>query len=338
MQNRVKLPGGLLTGSGPKYNSKGTLVTCLDVFCDDEPSHVMEHITWEGKVERWGAYCEPYLLKRIAPAAEVEAAMREGVRRQGESFDTTRLPLSDKYWRYREYTADEQAAIDKIRNGELVETYVSPGVFEWQPPASSDQQDPCFDWFEELTEERKLERQVLLLAAGHPEGLEPKRLGELLDRTHRDKWAPVYDVTWALKRRGLLTISPKSDDPEIQPCSYRLTAAGEVLADEVHAQARAYGEYWRKRVPDLPEVQEVDNTGGQGTRAVAWYFHNPVNASRSGWFATWRRGESFARLWSAEGALRDVLAWSPEQPATPRSVESLAAAWGPVATRIEWAE
>ncbi|WP_093802196.1 hypothetical protein [Streptomyces sp. Wb2n-11] len=133
MQNRVKLPCGLLTGSGPTYNSRGTLVTCSDVFCDDEPTHVMEHITWEGKVMRWGAFCEPYMLKRIAPDAEVEAALEHGVQRQGESFGTTRLPLSDKSWRYREFTDEERAEIDQIKNGRLVETYISPGAFKWQP-------------------------------------------------------------------------------------------------------------------------------------------------------------------------------------------------------------
>ncbi|MFG3403668.1 hypothetical protein [Streptomyces sp. NPDC048142] len=134
MQNRVKLPCGLTTGSGPTYNSRRTLVTCSDVFCDDEPTHVMEHITFEGKVERWGAYCEAYLLKRIAPAVEVEAVLEHGVRRQGESFDTTRLPLSDKNWRYREFTDEERAEIEQIKAGELVETYIRPGVFEWREP------------------------------------------------------------------------------------------------------------------------------------------------------------------------------------------------------------
>ncbi len=139
MQNRVKLPCGLTTGSGPAYNSRGTLVTCSDVFCDDEPTHVMEHLSWEGEVIRWGAYCELYLIKRIAPAAEVEAALEYGVRRQGESFDTTRLPLSDKDWRYRGFTDEERAEIEQIKAGELVETYISPGVFEWREPDSEDE-------------------------------------------------------------------------------------------------------------------------------------------------------------------------------------------------------
>ncbi|MFI5702670.1 hypothetical protein ACIA78_21815 [Streptomyces xanthochromogenes] len=67
------------------------------------------------------------------PAAEVDAAREQGVRTQGEHFDTTRLPLSDEHWRYREFTDDERAEIDQIKNGELVETYIRPGIFEWQP-------------------------------------------------------------------------------------------------------------------------------------------------------------------------------------------------------------
>lgn len=76
MQNRVmKLPCGLSTGSGPRCNSRGTLVTCSAAFCDNEANHVLEFVPREGNPERWGAYCENCPERRIAPAAEVDAAL-----------------------------------------------------------------------------------------------------------------------------------------------------------------------------------------------------------------------------------------------------------------------
>ncbi|MFJ2778244.1 hypothetical protein [Kitasatospora sp. NPDC087315] len=117
------------------------LVTCSAAFCDNEATHVLEFVPREGNPERWGAYCENCPERRIAPAAEVDAAREQGVRLQGQSFDTTRLPLSDEHWRYREFTDEERAEIDLIKNGELVETYVSPGVFEWRKPSNENEEN-----------------------------------------------------------------------------------------------------------------------------------------------------------------------------------------------------
>ncbi|MFD4574706.1 hypothetical protein ACFWNK_21790 [Streptomyces sp. NPDC058417] len=139
MQNRVKLPCGLHTGSGPRFNSRRTLVTCSAAFCDNEATNVLEFVPREGSPERWGAYCENCPERRIAPAAEVDAAREQGIRTQGEHFDTTRLPLSDENWRYREFTDDERVEIDLIKNGELVETCVRPGVFEWHKPRNENE-------------------------------------------------------------------------------------------------------------------------------------------------------------------------------------------------------
>ncbi|MFK0179586.1 hypothetical protein ACIQVR_26870 [Streptomyces xanthochromogenes] len=195
--------------------------------------------------------------------------------------------------------------------------------------------DPHFEWFEELDDERRLERQVLALVGAHERGLEAKRLGELLDRTHRDRWAPVYDKTWDLQRRGLLVISPEPDQPEGKPCTYTLTETGEALLDEIREQAHTCSKYWREQRPDLPDVMLVDNTEGNSTRTVSWHFHNLVTDSGSMYFATWSPGEHFVRLWSPDGMFRDVLSWNPRTLASTGDVQELAGAWGPVGLRIE---
>ncbi|MBK3583332.1 hypothetical protein JHN49_06210 [Streptomyces sp. MBT57] len=194
--------------------------------------------------------------------------------------------------------------------------------------------EPHFDWFEELTPERRLERQVLQLVAAHDGGLEAQRLGKLLERTHRNAWEPVYDTTWDLARRGLIEVSPKPDDSEVKPCTYMMTSAGHELADEIREQARARGRCWRQQQPDLPQIEEIDNTEGRGERTVTWHFHNLVTASGSLPFATWTRGEHFVRLWTPEAAFRDVLAWRPRRLVSSDSVQELAGAWGPVGRRI----
>lgn len=194
--------------------------------------------------------------------------------------------------------------------------------------------DPHFEWFEELPDERRLERQVLALVGAHTEGLKAKRLGELLERTHRDRWAPVYDKTWDLQRRGLLVISPEPDEPEIRPCTYTLTEAGKSLLDEIRDQARTCSKYWREHRSDLPDVELVDNTGGKETRTVSWHFHNLVTDSGSEFFATWTYDEPFVRLWSPEGTFRDVLSWDPGTVQSAESVQEFAGAWGQVGLRI----
>ncbi|MGW2984078.1 hypothetical protein [Streptomyces goshikiensis] len=194
--------------------------------------------------------------------------------------------------------------------------------------------DRYSDWDEDLTPERKLERQVLLLVAAHGGGLEAGDLGRLLERTRRDDWSPVYDTTWGLQRRGLLVISPEPDEPEIKSCTYTITPAGLVLVGEIRAQAHTCSERWRKQRPDLTEIEVIDNTGGQSTRTVAWHFHNLVTDSGSEFFATWTLGEPYVRMWSPEGAFRDVLTWNPRQSASPESVQELAGVWGPVGLRI----
>ncbi|WP_412075522.1 hypothetical protein ACLF6K_06260 [Streptomyces xanthophaeus] len=194
---------------------------------------------------------------------------------------------------------------------------------------------PYFDWFEDLTLERKLERQVLLLALAHPwTGVESDRLRKILHRETANPIAELVDVTWSLKRRGLLNIVPEPDDPDGGPCTYSLTPAGTVLAGEVLEQARSCGKYWRQQQPDLPQIEEIDNTEGKGEGTVAWHFHNLVTDSGSLSFATWTRGEHFVRLWSPEAAFRDVLAWKPRRLVSSDSVQELAGAWGPVGRRI----
>ncbi|WP_338675961.1 hypothetical protein V1460_25555 [Streptomyces sp. SCSIO 30461] len=194
---------------------------------------------------------------------------------------------------------------------------------------------PYFDWFEDLAIERKLERQVLLLALAHPRaGVESDRLRTILHRETTNPIAELVDVTWSLKHRGLLNIAPEPDDPNGGLCAYTLTAAGEVLAGEILEQARSCGRYWRQEQPDLPPTEEIDNTGGKGERTVAWHFHNLVTDSGSLAFATWRRGEHFVRLWSSEAAFHDVLAWKPRRLMSSDSVQELAGAWGPVGRRI----
>ncbi|MFC9505471.1 hypothetical protein [Streptomyces sp. NPDC057002] len=131
MQNRVKTPGGLATGSGPNYVSSGAMVTCSGSLCDSEPTHVMDHTTFEGKTMRMGAHCAPCLEKQIRPAAEVDAANERDIR-LGRTGGMNGLP--DTSWHMREFTPEEAAEIERIKAGELVETYLSPGVFEWQPP------------------------------------------------------------------------------------------------------------------------------------------------------------------------------------------------------------
>ncbi|MFJ5071657.1 hypothetical protein ACIQC7_35100 [Kitasatospora sp. NPDC088556] len=42
------------------------------------------------------------------------------------------LPASS--WSARPFNDEEQAEIDAIKRGELVETYKSPGEFAWEPP------------------------------------------------------------------------------------------------------------------------------------------------------------------------------------------------------------
>ncbi|MFJ2778243.1 hypothetical protein [Kitasatospora sp. NPDC087315] len=192
-----------------------------------------------------------------------------------------------------------------------------------------------FDWFEDLTPERKLERQVLLLALAHPwTGVEPDRLRKILHRETTNPIAELVDVTWSLKRRGLLNIVPEPDDPDGGPCTYTLTPAGTELADEILEQARACGRHWRQRQPDLPRTGEIDNTEGKGERTVVWHFHNMVTDSGSLAFATWTSGEHFVRLWSPEAAFCDVLAWMPRRLMSSDSVQEIVGAWGPVGRRI----
>ncbi|MFJ7280863.1 hypothetical protein [Kitasatospora sp. NPDC098663] len=130
MQNHVRTPAGLSTGSGPQYNSKGRLVTCLGVFCDDEPTHVQEHVTFNDELIKWGAYCEACATKHILPDDEVNA-----IHERATKFGTQPqhcLPASS--WFARPFNDEEQAEIDAIKRGELVETYKSPGKFAWEPP------------------------------------------------------------------------------------------------------------------------------------------------------------------------------------------------------------
>ncbi|MGW3860410.1 hypothetical protein ACWEDZ_02855 [Streptomyces sp. NPDC005047] len=131
MQNHVKTPGGLRTGSGPTYVGSGAKVTCYRALCDNEPTHVMTHTTHEGKTLDLAAHCLPCLEKEIRPAAEVEAANNRDIQ-LGRTGGLNGLP--DDRWGKREFTEQEAAEIGRIKAGELVETYISPGVFEWQPP------------------------------------------------------------------------------------------------------------------------------------------------------------------------------------------------------------
>ncbi|NEA15435.1 hypothetical protein G3I29_07800 [Streptomyces halstedii] len=110
------------------------------MFCDNEATHVLQFVPSEGNPERRGAYCKNCPERRIAPEAEVDAARERGVRIHGEHFDTTRLPLPDKRWRYREFTGEERAEIGLIKNEELVETCVRPGVFEWHKPSNENEE------------------------------------------------------------------------------------------------------------------------------------------------------------------------------------------------------
>ncbi|MEV6309928.1 hypothetical protein AB0M10_15185 [Streptomyces sp. NPDC051840] len=136
MQNRVKLPSGIATGSGPDYVSSGAKVTCAGMFCDKAPTHVLVFTTNEGKSEWWDAHCAPCLDQKIKPDAEVDAANNKDVllgRTGGLNG------YSDKWWSRREFTEQEAADIARIQAGELVETYLSPGVFAWLPPAGTTQ-------------------------------------------------------------------------------------------------------------------------------------------------------------------------------------------------------
>jgi hypothetical protein len=100
-------------------------------MCDNEPTHVMDHTTHEGKTVRWGAYCAPCLDQQIRPDAEVDAAHDRDIRldRPGGLNG-----LHESRWHRREFTEEEAAEIAQIKAGELVETYISPGAFKWQPP------------------------------------------------------------------------------------------------------------------------------------------------------------------------------------------------------------
>ncbi|NEA15434.1 hypothetical protein [Streptomyces halstedii] len=194
--------------------------------------------------------------------------------------------------------------------------------------------EPSFDWFEDLTPERKLERQVLLLALAHPwTGVRSDRLRTILHRETTNPIAELVDVTWSLKRRDLLNIVSEPDDPAGGPCTYTLTLAGIELAGEILEEARACGRYWRQQHRGLPPTEEVDNTGGKGGRTITWHFHNLVTDSGSLSFANWTRGEHFVRLWSPEAALRDVLAWKPQRLMSSDSVQEIVDAWGPVGRR-----
>lgn len=133
MQHRTKTPGGLATGCGPTYASSGAKVTCAGIFCGQEPTHVLIFTTREGQTERWDAHCAPCLERRIRPAAEVDAATERDMRLGNTG---SRYAHSDKYWSKREFTEQEAGEIEQIKAGELVETYVSPGEFEWRAPAA----------------------------------------------------------------------------------------------------------------------------------------------------------------------------------------------------------
>ncbi|MFJ7280662.1 hypothetical protein [Kitasatospora sp. NPDC098663] len=131
MQNSVRLPCGLRTGSGPRFNSRRQPVTCKDMFCDEEPTQVQEFTTFEGVVECFGAHCEKCATKYIHPHADVEAAHDRAMKHSAQPPHM----LSDKWWSARLLNDTERAAIEAIKRGELVETYMDrPGVFEWCPP------------------------------------------------------------------------------------------------------------------------------------------------------------------------------------------------------------
>lgn len=194
--------------------------------------------------------------------------------------------------------------------------------------------EPYFDWFEDLASERKLERQVLLVAGAHRDSrVESDTLRKILRREHTNPIAKLVDTTWDLQRRGLLHIAPESDDAIGGPCTYTPTLAGSALAGEIREQALAYSDHWLKQRL-YPQVEVVDNTEGNGTRTVSFQFHNLVNESSSRPFATWTRGEHYVRLWSAEGTFRDVIGWTPQRLVSSESVQELAGVWGPVGLRI----
>ncbi|MFG3403669.1 hypothetical protein [Streptomyces sp. NPDC048142] len=193
---------------------------------------------------------------------------------------------------------------------------------------------PYFDWFEDLAPERKLERQVLLVAGAHRDSrVESDTLRKILRREHTNPITKLVDTTWELQCRGLLRIAPEPDDANGGPCTYALTLAGSALAGEIREQALAYSDHWLKQRL-YPQVEVIDNTEGKGTRTVSFQFHNLVNESGSRPFATWTRGEHYIRLWSAEGTFRDVIGWTPQQLVSTESVQELAGVWGPVGLRI----
>ncbi|MFI9271937.1 hypothetical protein ACIGXM_14620 [Kitasatospora sp. NPDC052896] len=135
MQNNVLLPCGLTTGSGPTYNSAGRPVTCQRYLCDAEPTGVLLMLGSEavGRDE-WmsGAFCDKHGKNQIKPAAEIDAVYAR------DPFPTLweqlQMGLSDKSWVFRPFNETEQAEIDQIMRGELVETYMTPGEFVWAPP------------------------------------------------------------------------------------------------------------------------------------------------------------------------------------------------------------
>ncbi|PNE43388.1 hypothetical protein [Streptomyces noursei] len=138
MQNHVKTPGGLGTGSGPEYVRSGARVTCYRALCDNEPTHVLIHTTHEGQKLRLGAHCAPCLENQIRPAAEVDAANERDILRGGTGGMNG---LPDTRWSMRKFTVEEAAEIELIKAGELVETYRAPGVFEWRPPVGTDNEE-----------------------------------------------------------------------------------------------------------------------------------------------------------------------------------------------------
>lgn len=129
MQNRVKTPNGLVTGS------KGT---CVFALCDNEATRVLVHLAdkiAETAEMRMGAYCAPCIEKRVRPADEVEAKHKRAMRRGDyATADVFEFGLPDSRWQNREFTAEEAAEIAGIKSGAFVETYQGqPGVFAWEP-------------------------------------------------------------------------------------------------------------------------------------------------------------------------------------------------------------
>lgn len=137
MQNTVLLPCGLTTGSGPDWNSAGRPVTCQNYLCDAEPTGVLvllgneavDRADWES-----GAHCDEHGKNRIKAHAEIAAAhLRNPFPTLHEHLQ---IGLSDVNWIFRSFNGTEQAEIEQIKRGELVETYKSPGIFDWEPPTT----------------------------------------------------------------------------------------------------------------------------------------------------------------------------------------------------------